>query len=459
MTIFILYGATGDLAKRMVLPAFYGLFAQDQLPEEWKLVGNGRGDMDLEEFRSQLREALGSAGVEVDEKLWQRFADNIVVAGSGFTEDDPGRLLDVLAELKESLDDHSLVHYLAVPPDAFQSFTKAIKAHGLNDNAKVVYEKPYGTSPEDFEELDKLVHTTFDEIDVFRIDHFLGKEATQNIHVARFTDRMIGNVWDRHNVAAVQIDIPETLNVIDRADFYDQTGALLDMIVTHLFQLAAEVAMEPPVTMKADDLADAREKVIDAFRPLAPDDVVYGQFEGYCDIDEVAPDSKTNTYVAARLWVDTDRWRGVPFLLRTGKMLAADAERITLIMRRSDVTLHHQPIVPGHITFDLQSSGALELGLTLKEPGVGSALTAYQARIDLAHSTSARPLEPYERLIYDVVAGEKTRFTRSDGLRYAWSAVEALLDNPPPLHTYQPRSWGPAAAEELAQPFGWLVGQ
>jgi len=251
-TVFILYGGTGDLAKRMVLPAFYELFTRDLLPKQWKLVGNGRGDVAHEDFQDRIRESLTEFAEAPKDDQWKDFAANVLFAGGGFRDDDPGSLLDVIEEAKKDLgDDVTLIHYLAIPPKAFAPTTEAIKAHQLNRGSKAVYEKPYGTSPESFEELDRLVHTVFDEEQVYRIDHFLGKEATQNLHMLRFANDVFADTWNRDHVVEVQIDVPEDLDIADRAEFYDATGAALDMLVTHLFQVAAEVAMDPPTSFDA----------------------------------------------------------------------------------------------------------------------------------------------------------------------------------------------------------------
>src|ERR687893_2380232 len=333
-TVIILYGATGDLAKRMVLPAFYELFVSDLLPKQFRLVGNGRGDVAHEDFRARVRESLEEFGSDLDLSRYEEFAEHVLFAGGGFQADDPGSLLDVIGEAeREAGETPALIHYLAVPPSAFAPTTEAIAEHGLAENAKAVYEKPYGTSTPSFRELDELVHATFEEEQVYRIDHFLGKEATQNLHIVRFGNRLFGDAWSGEHLAQVQVDVPETLDIADRAEFYDATGAALDMLVTHLFQVAAEVAMEPPASMAADDLQTARESVLAAFRPLAPGEVVLGQYRSYRATEGVPDDSDTDTYVAARLWIDTDRWRGVPFLLRTGKKLARSAQRVSLIYK------------------------------------------------------------------------------------------------------------------------------
>jgi glucose-6-phosphate 1-dehydrogenase len=409
----------------------------------------------VEDFRKEVRTSIEATNDHINDGRWSRFESCLQFAGGGFSKEDGGELPGIIDKLRSDMGAQTaLVHYLAVPPSSFTPFTSAMQAHGLVDRAKVVYEKPFGTSPSNFEELDEFVHTIFDEQNVYRIDHFLGKEATQNIHTGRFANRMLENIWNRQNVAAVQIDMPETLNIDDRAVFYDQTGALLDMIVTHLFQLAAEVAMEPPLSLHAGDLSDARETVISAFRPLNAGEVVLGQYEGYRSVDGVEPNSQTDTFVAARLWIDTDRWHGVPFLLRTGKMMARKAERVTLILHRADSSLHHQPRQPSTVSFDLAGGGGVDVSLTLKHPGAGSGLTSAGSSIDLAQLGDA--LSPYERLIHDVTVGDKSRFTRSDGLRYAWKAITPLLENRPAVQPYAPGSWGPAAAEALADPYGWL---
>ena len=336
-TVFVLFGATGDLAHRMVLPAFYQLAQHGLMPKDWLLVGNGRGDVSHEDFRGRVSDSLTALGIKLDDKLWSDFSGRLRFAGGGFESTNPGSMLDVLAEAHEHLGAKACyIHYLAVPPVAFSKLTEGLAAHQLLDGARVVYEKPYGTSPDSFAALDKLVHSVMEEEQVYRIDHFLGKEGTQNLHVLRFANAMIGDIWNAEHVQQVQIDVPETLDVADRAEFYQATGAFRDMIVTHLFQVAAEVAMEPPLSFDAVDLQDARESVIAAFRPLDAGEAVFGQADAYRQLPDVPDDSETETYAAVKLWVDTDRWHGVPFLLRSGKYLDESAQRVTLLLRKSD---------------------------------------------------------------------------------------------------------------------------
>jgi glucose-6-phosphate 1-dehydrogenase len=352
------------------------------------------------------------------------------------------------------------VHYLAVPPVAFGGLTQALGQYGLARGARVVYEKPFGTSPGSFRELDRVVHSVLDEQQVYRIDHFLGKEATQDLHVLRFANSSSAAYWNREHVESVQIDVPETLGISDRAQFYDATGAVLDMLITHLFQVAAEVAMEPPASLDAPGLQAARNEVFSCFRPLDPQEVVLGQFDGYREVPGVDPHSGRDTFVAARLWIDNPRWQHVPFYLRTGKRLAASKQRVSLVLREPPGPLAGQ--LPRHgnvLSFSLAGDGEIDLFLVAKKPGPALDLDVARASIPLAGLHGADPLPPYVRLIHDVLLGDRSLFTRPDGLAAVWRVAEPLLTSPPPARGYAPGSWGPAEARELIAPGQWLLGQ
>jgi glucose-6-phosphate 1-dehydrogenase len=460
-TIFVLFGATGDLAKRMVLPAFYQLAQEGLLPRQWRLVGNGRGNVAHEDFRRHVHDALTEFGPRPDQGTWDAFSQRVFFAGGGFTSDSPGSLLDMLARGREALGgDPQLVHYLAIPPVAFGETTKALGQHGLAKDARVVYEKPFGTSPQDFRALDRVVHSVLDEQQVYRIDHFLGKEATQDLHVLRFANGLFAAMWNREHVESVQIDVPEKLGITDRAVFYDATGAVLDMLVTHLFQVAAEVAMAPPASLGALDLQAAREEVIGCFRPLDPSEVVLGQFNGYRDVPGVAAKSTRDTFVAARLWIDNPRWRGVPFYLRTGKRLAETRQRVSLILREPAGPLAGQlPAETNVLSFSLAGDGEIDLSLVAKKPGPALNLDHARTSIPLASLAGADPLPPYVRLIHDALLGDRSLYTRPDGLAAVWKVATPLLSNPPRIAPYAPGSWGPAEARKLIAPGRWLLGQ
>jgi len=459
--VFVLFGATGDLARRLVLPGFYRLACEGLLPDQWLLVGNGRGDLSHEQFRAHIRDALTEFGPRLEPAQWDAFAERVFFAGGGFSTGDPGRLPAVLSQTRGSLrGDPQFIHYMAVPPVAFAGLTKALGQHGLAHGARVVYEKPFGTSGENFRELDRVVHAVLGEQQVYRIDHFLGKEGTQDLHLLRFANGSTAAYWNREHVAAVQIDVPETLGISDRAQFYDATGAVLDMLVTHLFQVAAEVAMEPPATLGPLDLQAARETVISCFRRLDPGEVVLGQFDGYRQVPGVDPASSRDTFVAARLWIDNPSWRGVPFYLRTGKQMAASAQRVSLILREPPGPLAGRlPRDANVLSFSMAGDGEIDLSLVAKKPGPALELDVAHASIPLATLRHADPLPPYARLLHDVLLGDRSLFTRPDGLAAVWDVAEPLLSGPPTVHPYPPGSWGPAQARELVAPGRWLLGQ
>lgn len=474
--ILVLHGGRGDLSRRLVVPSLATLHRRGLLPEHWALLGTGRDAVGTEEYRSLVQASLEEFGHEgtVDADVEALTRHSAFTSDVG--DDDPGDLPEVLARVRAALaeaadcdeGDVVLVHYLAVPPQAFAPLTRNLARHGLTrgpgdrtDTVRVVYEKPYGTSPGSFRELDAVVHEALDEEQVFRIDHFLGKEATQNLHVLRFANELFGSVWSREHVVQVQIDVPETLDVAQRAGFYDATGAALDMVVSHLFQVAAEVAMEPPRHLAASDLGRAREDALRCFRPLDPaDDVVLGQFEGYREIDGVAADSTTDTFVAARLWIDSDRWRGVPFLLRTGKRMAASAQRVTLVLRRDPEHLYGDRVPTGRISVSLAGDGAIEITSAVKRPGPDLDLAAGTARLNLDDVEPGEPLPAYASLLDDVLHGDRTLFTTPGGLEAAWAAFAPVLgDARPAVQPYAPGSWGPTAALALADPEGWTLGE
>jgi glucose-6-phosphate 1-dehydrogenase len=278
--------------------------------------------------------------------------------------------------------------------------------------------------------------------------------------VLRFANGLFDAMWDGQHIESVQIDVPEQLGITDRSQFYDATGAVLDMLVTHLFQVAAEVAMEPPASLHALDLQAAREKVIGCFRPIDPAEVVLGQFTGYRDVPGVQAGSDQNTYVAARLWIDNARWRGVPFYLRTGKRLHASEQRVSLILREPEGPLAGQlPHDANVLSFSLAGNGEIDLSLVAKKPGAALDLDVAQASIPLSGLKDADPLPPYVRLLHDVLLGDRSLFTRPDGLESVWNVASPLLTSPPAVQPYAPGSWGPEAARALIAPDRWLLGQ
>jgi glucose-6-phosphate 1-dehydrogenase len=348
---------------------------------------------------------------------------------------------------------------MAVPPSAFGPLTEAIGAHGLAPGSRVVYEKPFGSSLESFEQLDKIAHETFEESQIYRIDHFLGKEATQNIHVLRFANGLYAGAWDSSHIESVQIDVPETLDVAMRAAFYDATGAILDMLVTHLFQIAGELAMEPPHCLEPDCLAEAREGVIGCFRPLGASDVVVGQYDGYRETPGVPSDSRTETFVAARMWIDNERWKGVPFLLRTGKCLEESRQRVSVVFKDAVPGLPGQPSGGSILGFELSGDGEIDLGLVVKQPGPAMSLGIGKTTLPLGSTGNGPSLPAYSLLLLDVMTGDRSLFTRPDGLEHVWTVADGLVRNKPEPVPYPRGSWGPPEAAELARPQVWVLGE
>jgi glucose-6-phosphate 1-dehydrogenase len=460
LTVFVLYGATGDLARRLVLPAFYRLAIAGLLPKDWRLIAESRGDVTDEEFREEVRKALEEFGPKPSEGPWDEVRGHLLSAGGGFSVDDPGSLLDVVSQARKEMGgDPQLIHYMAVPPTAFGPLTEAIRTHGLAQGSRVVYEKPFGTSLESFRKLDKVAHDTFEERQIYRIDHFLGKEATQNIHVLRFANGLFAGAWNSSHIESVQIDVPETLDVAMRASFYDATGAILDMLVTHLFQIAGELAMDPPHCLEPDCMAEAREAIIGCFRPLSASDVVVGQYDGYRNTTGVPVDSRTETYVAARMWIDNERWKGVPFLLRTGKCLIESRQRVSVVFKDAIPGLPGQPGGGSVLGFELSGDGEIELGLVIKQPGLEKALGVGTTKLLLGSPGKGPSLPAYSLLLHDVLTGDRSLFTRPDGLEHVWTVADEILKNKPEPVSYAPGSWGPREAAELASPYVWVLGE
>jgi glucose-6-phosphate 1-dehydrogenase len=465
-TVFVLFGASGDLAARLVLPAFFRLAQEKLLPAQWQLIGSGRRQLSDDDFRDHVHEKLTEFGPKPDDgprEAWDEFASRLHFAGNGFTADDPGELVDKVAQAEQELGDGDpssvqRVHYLGLPPTTFQAYTEALDAHGLVERSRVVYEKPFGTSLESFRALDEAVHRVYDESVIYRIDHFLGKEATQQLRALRFANGLFGSSWDRHHVAAVQIDVPEALGLEGRASFYEETGAFRDMVVTHLAQILGFVAMEAPESLDAGHLRDAKAAAFAALRPFTRDDAVYGQYAGYRDEEGVDPGSDTETFVALRAWVDDARWDGVPFLLRTGKAMAEGRRTVTLTLRDPGPRIFPGGDGrPNEVVFELSRDPQIAVTVRVKAPGPTSAVADAALTLDVERALGAHGLEAYERLLHDVMMGDHLLFTRADEVERLWECATPLLAEPPEVLPYERGTWGPGAAEALAEPIGWRL--
>ncbi len=461
--VIVLFGATGDLAKRKLFPAMLNLAAAGMMPSRYRIIGTSRRRLDDRELRELAAAAARESGrAPVPDRTWEEFAAALsgVSVGDGLVE-----LRDAIAGARKELGaDASLLHYLALPPDGIGETVGEIGDAGLAAGARLVVEKPFGLDLASARELDACLLRVFDESRVFRIDHYLGREAVQNLLAVRFSNGMFEPVWNRDHIDHVQIEIPETLGIDMRARFYDRVGAYRDMVVTHLFQVLGFVAMEPPVALRPDALTAERAKVFDAMLPIEADHVVRGQYDGYRDLDGVAPDSDTETFVALRAYVDNWRWAGVPFYLRTGKRLAQSRRLLTIAYKRPPqrmfpVDCRHvaESFGRDHLSFDLGDPATISASFLAKVPGpelqLGEATMGFSYETGFAGPEQA--LDPYERLIHDVMVGDRLLFTTSGPIERLWEVSAPLLDDPPPVHPYEPGSWGPESHHGVIGPRRW----
>jgi glucose-6-phosphate 1-dehydrogenase len=463
--VLVLFGATGDLAARKLFPGLYRLAAAGRLPEQYAVIGSGRHSPGSDgEFRDQVREGLRDTVDDLDDEVVGRLLER-----TSFQTSDADDGSDLAAKVREAeqrlvgdggdVADVGRLVYLSVPPAAMEPMIGMLGREDLTDRARLVVEKPFGTDLASARDLDAALKKVVDEEQVFRIDHFLGKEAAQNILALRFANGLFEPAWDAEHLDSVQIDVPEELDVEGRGSFYESTGCFRDMISTHLCQLLGLVALEDPGTFEAKAVRDAKSAVFSAMRPLDPERVVFGQYDGYRDEDDLADDSTTETLVALEAFVDNDRWRGVPFHLRTGKAMATTGRTITLRFRTPRTALfEHADQGTNELVLELTDSARISVGLRGKRPGPDMDLAEATLRLDFAEQMDdAEPLEAYERLLLDVLRGDQTLFTRSDEVDRLWQVCEPVLQAPPEVQSYERGSWGPQAALDLPGPGGWRL--
>jgi len=459
--LMVLFGATGDLARRKLLPGLFHLSQAGLLPE-YRIVGTSLDDFDDDGFRDYARGALDEfAHHGVPDDDWEAFCSRLFYVCQSAGNEALAKLVD---ELEDELGTEvARLHYLSVPPAAAPEVVQRLGAVGLAERARIIMEKPFGTDLASAVKLNETLHATFDESQIFRIDHFLGKEAALNILAFRFANGLFEPIWNRQHIAHVQIDVPETLSIGQRIGFYERTGAYRDMVVNHLFQVLAFMAMEPPTALEPRSIGEEKNKVFRSLSPIEPSQVVRGQYDGYLDEPGVRAHSETETFIALRCEIDNWRWAGVPFYLRTGKRMAEGARIISIAFREppksmfpvnSGVGAHG----PDHLTFDLADASRLSLSFYGKRPGPGMRLDKQSLQFSL-HETGRTTdlLEAYERLIYDAMCGDHTLFTSAEGIERLWEKSKPLLDNPPPVRPYPPGSWGPNAIHQLIAPDAWRL--
>jgi glucose-6-phosphate 1-dehydrogenase len=458
----VIFGASGDLARRKLLPALYDLACDGLLPERHAIVGSGGSPLTDAAFRDRARDGVGEfSRHRLDDARWQAFAHRLSYVRAPL--DDPDAFGLLRDHLVNADGDGRRLFYCGTPSSAFPTIVGRIGEAGLAQDARIVLEKPIGRDLASARELAQTVGQVFDERQVFRIDHYLGKEAVQNILVFRFANAMVERAWCGEAVDHVQITVAESDGIERRGRYYEEAGALRDMVQNHLLQVLAFVAMEAPASLAPEDVRDRKAELLDAVRPFSADELVRGRYvAGVVDGEEVpAAQSSVETFVAARAWIDNDRWRGVPFLLRTGKRLPTRATEVVIVLRESERSLFEgsgiDHLTAHHVTVRIQPDEGISLVFRAKEPGPGMALDAVPMDFSYGGSFRTRPTEAYERLLHDAMAGDQTLFLREDAIERSWEIVAGVLEASGTVHPYAAGTWGPKAADKLIAPRAWRV--
>jgi len=459
--VVVLVGATGDLSRRKLLPGLFHLSCSGFIPG-CRIVGVSLDQIDADGFRKIAREALDQFSTrKVKEADWAAFAatlDYLPMAAGAHA------LKTAVNDAETKLGGESRrLHYLSVSPNAALSAVRLLADAGLVERSRIVMEKPFGTDLASAVSLNAKLHDVFAEDQIFRIDHFLGKEPAQNILAFRFANGLFEPIWNRNFIDHVQIDVPEKIGLGKRAAFYEATGAYRDMVVTHLFQILAFMAMEPPTSLEPVPISEEKNKVFRSMLPIEAKDVVRGQYAGYRSEDGVDPESDTETLIALKCSIDNWRWAGVPFFLRTGKQMAEGQRIISIAFREPPKSMF--PVGsgvgaqgPDHLTFDLADASKMSLSFYGKRPGPGMRLDKLSLQFAM-HDTGmiGDVLEAYERLILDAMRGDHTLFTTAEGIERLWEVSIPLLEAPPPVRLYPIGGWGPKSIHQLVAPHAWRL--
>ena len=457
----IIVGATGDLARRKLLPALYNLFLRDLLPPQGKIIGYARSQRSDDEFRAAAAAAVREfSRTGFDETAWESFAERLTYVCA-----EP----DGLAEVERRSAQPTRLVYLATPPSSFAATVRALGQHGLAKGTRLIIEKPFGRDLSSARALDATLHEVFEESQIFRIDHYLGKETVQNILVFRFGNSLFERVWNRDAIDHIEITVAESIGIEGRGAFYEEAGALRDIIQNHVFQVLSLLTMEPPSSFRPEAIRDEKVKLFESMQPLDPANVVRGQYvrgrvdgeevPGYLEEEGVSPDSSTATFVALRLFIDNWRWSGVPVFLRTGKRLPRRATEVIIAFREVPIRFFEGTGVgelrPNHLTISIQPDEEITFAFLAKVPGPEIKVKPVHMSFSFGESFMAQPAEAYERLLHDAMDGDHTLFARGDGVERAWTVVQPVLDAMPPPSSYTAGTWGPPAADALIAPRQW----
>ena len=438
------FGATGDLAYKKIFPALHSMARRGAL--EFPVIGVAKSGWTLEQLRERARESIEQHGGGVDEQAFARLRKRLDYVDGDYSDS------RTYQALRKALGGATRpAHYLAIPPSLFGAVVKELGSSSCASNARVILEKPFGRDLPSAEALNQTLHSIFDELSIFRIDHYLGKEPVQNLILFRFANTFLEPIWNRHYVDSVQITMAESFGVQGRGRFYEEAGAIRDVIQNHMLQVVGYLAMEPPLTTYHESIRDEQVKVFRSIRPLNSDDLVRGQFSGYRKEAGVAPNSKVETYAAVRLHIDSWRWEDVPFFIRAGKCLPVTTTEVQVTLKRPPLR-RLGPDEANYFRFRLSPEVVIANGVQVKRPGEQAITELTELR--LVHRPDGEEMDAYERLLSDAMAGDGTLFTRQDAVEAAWAIVQPILGDVTEVHEYQPGSWGPAEAARLTQEVG-----
>ncbi|MBW3665591.1 MAG: glucose-6-phosphate dehydrogenase [Actinobacteria bacterium] len=452
--VLVLFGATGDLARKKIYPALLSLAEHSKLPD--RVVAVARDDWDDDDLRGYARGSIDRFGPsDPDHAALDLLTSALTYVRGDYTED------ATYQRLRDSLDGASRpVLYLAIPPSLFERVIQGLADVGVNEHGRLVIEKPFGHDLASAEELNRCVLRAFPEEAVHRIDHFLAKEQVLDLLVFRLANSFLAPAWNRHHIDSVQITMAEDFGVEGRGGFYDETGAVRDVFQNHLLQVLAQVAMEPPTSADAQALRDEKVKVLRSMPSIDPAKVVRGQFAGYRDEDGVGADSEVETFVALEAEIDSWRWAGVPFYVRAGKRLPVTATDVLVEFKRPPRLFFARadcpPPHPNHLLFRLKPGEQVSISVQIKEPGDELVSRPVDLTYRYDEEREGTRENAYARLLDDAMDGDQRLFARADGVEEAWRVIDQLLDDPPPVLEYEPGSWGPEQADELiAAHGGW----